>query len=211
LGSNDIKDYSAIGDAVNQAARLQAKARATEILVSQSVYEHVAAAYPNLQPETLALKGFSEPAAAYRLNGKPLTEFAGSKWLEGRPAINWCAVTFAIFGSGCLGKDIAAAIVLVFGAGSATTLAALARRLDRSPARLPLLAVTAFLASAVLISLERQRRQRRECLSRSSCLEMTPKEKRGAYIAAASAAISLGLVAFELWQHYVLGHPLIKS
>src|ERR1044071_7042091 len=55
LGSDDIKDYTAIGDAVNQAARLQAQAGPTEILVSQDVYREVASAYSSFAPETPAL------------------------------------------------------------------------------------------------------------------------------------------------------------
>ena len=51
LGSDDIKDYTAIGDAVNQAARLQAQAGPTEILVSQDVYREVASAYPGVPAE----------------------------------------------------------------------------------------------------------------------------------------------------------------
>src|ERR1044071_3984011 len=45
LGSDDIKDYAAMGAAVNQPARRQAKAGPTEILVSQDVYREVASAY----------------------------------------------------------------------------------------------------------------------------------------------------------------------
>ena len=56
LGSDDIKDYTAIGDAVNQAARLQAQARATEIVVSQDVYQEVATAYPGVPAESFALR-----------------------------------------------------------------------------------------------------------------------------------------------------------
>src|SRR5215470_7643443 len=61
LGSDDIKDYTAIGDAVNQAARLQAQAGATEILVSQDVYREIDSAYPGVPAETLTLKGFPQP------------------------------------------------------------------------------------------------------------------------------------------------------
>ena len=53
LGSDDIKDYTAIGDVVNQAARLQAQAEPTEILVSQYVYREVASAYPGVPAESL--------------------------------------------------------------------------------------------------------------------------------------------------------------
>ena len=92
LGSDDIKDYTAIGDAVNQAARLQAQARATEIVVSQDVYQEVASAYPGVPAESFALKGFPQRSVAYRLNGKPEGPLSAA-WsqLEDRPAMNWSA------------------------------------------------------------------------------------------------------------------------
>src|ERR1041384_1850648 len=65
LGSDDIKDYTAIGDVVNQAARLQAQAGPGEILVSQDVYREVVALYPGVLPETLTLKGFPQPTSGY--------------------------------------------------------------------------------------------------------------------------------------------------
>ena len=201
LGSDDIKDYTAVGDAVNEAARLQAQARPGEIVVSQAVYRTVAAAYPSAAPESLVLKGFSQPCVAYRLNGRPASALDGSRWLQGRPAMNWGAVVLALFGSGCLGGGLAAAFTAAFGAGSATALGLLARRLDDSPAKWPLLTASAVLASAILVSLERQRRLRRVCRARNSCLELTPQEKRGVYSAAALAVLALALVAIEFGMH----------
>ena len=211
LGSDDIKDYTAIGDAVNQAARLQAQAGATEIVVSQDVYREVASAYPGVPAEALVLKGFPQRTVAYRLNGKPRSLLSAASWIpEDRPAMNWSAVMLAFLGSGCLGSNIAAALMLAFGGGSAGALFALARWFDRSPARVPLLIVSTLIASIVLISLERQRRMRRDCIARRSCLEMTPQEKRHVRLAAGLAAASLTLIGVELLLHYVIGHPLVR-
>jgi len=211
LGSDDIKDYTAIGDVVNQAARLQAQAGPTEILVSQDVYREVASAYPGVPAETLVLKGFPQRTVAHRLNGKPRSLLSAASWMpEDRPAMNWSAVTLALLGSGCLGSNIAAALVLAFGGGSAGALFALARWFDRSPARVPLLMVSTLIASIVLVSLERQRRMRRDCIARRSCLEMTPQERRQARLAAGLAAASLTLIGLELLMHYVIGHPLVR-
>ena len=211
LGSDDIKDYTAIGDAVNQAARLQAQARASEIVVSQDVYQEVASAYPGVPAESFALKGFPQRSVAYRLNGKPEGPLSAA-WsqLEDRPAMNWSAVTLALLGSGCLGSNLAAALVLAFGGGSAGALFALARWFDKSTARVPLLMVATLIASVVLVSLERQRRMRRECVARHSCLEMTPQERRQVRLAAGLAAASLTLITLELLMHYVIGHPLVR-
>jgi len=212
LGSDDIKDYTAIGDAVNQAARLQAQAGAGEIVVSQDVYQEVASAYPGVQAESLALKGFPQRSIAYRLNGKPVSSLSAAAWQgEARPSMNWSAVMLALLGSGCLGSNLAAALVLAFGGASAGALLAVARWLDNSPARVPLLIVSAVIASVVLVSLARQRRIRRDCVARRSCLEMTPREKRQVRLAAILAVLSLTLVGLELWIHYVIGHPLVRA
>jgi adenylate cyclase len=210
LGSDDIKDYTAIGAAVNQAARLQAQAAPGEILVSQDVYREVASAYPGVAAESLSLKGFPQRAMAHRLNGKPGSALSATSWIpEDRPAMNWSAVTFALLGSGCLASNIAAGLVLVFGGGSAVGLYALARWFDSSPARVPLLIASTLISSIVLISLERQRRFRRDCIASRSCLEMTAQEKRQVRLAAGLAAVSLTLIGLELLLHYVIGHPLV--
>ena len=210
LGSDDIKDYTAIGDAVNQAARLQAQAGPSEILVSRDVYREVASAYPGVPAESLTLKGFPQHTAAYRLNGKPQSLLSASWMPEDRPAMNWSAVTLALLGSGCLGSNIAAALVLSFGGGSAGALYALADWLDDSAARVPLLVIAALIAFIVLVSLERQRRLRRDCIARRSCLEMTRQERRQVRLAAGLAAASLTLIVLEFLLHYVIGHPLVR-
>ena len=211
LGSDDIKDYTAIGDAVNQAARLQAQAGPSEIVVSQDVYREVASAYPGVPDESLILKGFPQPTVAYRLNGKPRSVLSSASWTpEDRPAMNWSAVTLAFLGSGCLGSNIAAALVLAFGGGSAGALYALANWFDSSPARVPLLMMATLIAFTVLVSLERQRRLRRACIARRSCLELTPRESRQVRLAAGLAAASLILICLELLMHYVIGHPLVS-
>jgi adenylate cyclase len=211
LGSDDIKDYTAIGDVVNQAARLQAQAGPTEILVSEDVYREVASAYPGVSAETLVLKGFPQRTVAYRLNGKPRSVLSAASWmLEERPTMNWSAMTLALLGSGCLGSNIAAALMLAFGGGFAGALYALAHWLDSSPARVPLLMVSTLIALIVLVSLERQRRMRRDCIARRSCLGMTPQERRQVRLAAGLAAASLTLVGLELLMHYVIGHPLVR-
>ena len=204
-------DYTAIGDVVNQAARLQAQAGPSEILVSQDVYKEVASAYPGVPAETLVLKGFPQRTVAYRLNGKPRSVLSAVSWMpEDRPAMNWSAVTLALLGSGCLGSNIAAALVLAFGGGSAAALYALARWFDNSPARVPLIMASALIASIVLVSLERQRRIRRDCMAHRSCLEMTPQERRQIRLAAGLAAVSLMLISVELVLHYAIGHPLVR-
>src|SRR5262249_59037381 len=106
----------------------------TEIVVSQNVYREVASAYPGVRAESLTLKGFPQRTVAYRLNGKPQSALSDASWIpEDRPAMNWSAVTLALLGSGCLGSNIAAALVLAFGGGSAGGFFSLAPPFGASP------------------------------------------------------------------------------
>lgn len=57
VGSNECKDYSVMGDAVNLGARLQDKAGPGDILVSEEVYRSIEDEHPDAKELVLDLKG----------------------------------------------------------------------------------------------------------------------------------------------------------
>ncbi len=61
------RDFTAIGPAVNLAARLQTAAAPGEVLLSADAYDHVAANHPGIEPEELTLKGIDEPVTGFRI------------------------------------------------------------------------------------------------------------------------------------------------
>ena len=64
VGYGEVKDFTALGDVVNTAARLQAEAKPGQIVMSERVYGEVAERYPDVPCVELQLKGKSEPVAA---------------------------------------------------------------------------------------------------------------------------------------------------
>lgn len=57
VGSEQYVDFTALGDPVNTAARIQADARAGELLVSDAAFEAVADLYPESESRVLDVKG----------------------------------------------------------------------------------------------------------------------------------------------------------
>jgi class 3 adenylate cyclase len=65
VGGGGYKDFAAVGDVTNLAARLTAKAEAGEVLVDADTFEAVADRYPGAARYELELKGKQAPVAAY--------------------------------------------------------------------------------------------------------------------------------------------------
>jgi len=65
VGKGGTKDFTAVGDVVNTAARLQSGACAGQIVLSEEVYARAAGRCPPAEPLSLSLKGKSEPFRAY--------------------------------------------------------------------------------------------------------------------------------------------------
>lgn len=61
VGSGEVKDFTAIGDVVNTAARLQAAAASGEIVISGRVHPRTAELATSAERRELSLKGKSEP------------------------------------------------------------------------------------------------------------------------------------------------------
>jgi adenylate cyclase len=61
VGGQGFVDFTALGDTVNTAARLQGQAQPGEVVMSAAVYPAVRARYPQAESRTLHLKGKEEP------------------------------------------------------------------------------------------------------------------------------------------------------
>ena len=65
VGSNSCSDYTAMGESVNIAARLQGDAAAGEILLEEKAYSRVQGKYPGAEERILQLKNIRQPVRAY--------------------------------------------------------------------------------------------------------------------------------------------------
>lgn len=70
LGSNMLMDYTAIGDTVNLAHRLEEVAEPDTILVSESVYRQTRMLFNYVSEPSLLLKGIQRAVTGYRIVGQ---------------------------------------------------------------------------------------------------------------------------------------------
>ena len=69
MGAGSRVEYSALGDAVNTAARLQAHAEPGEVVVGEETHRLIAPLFDWSEPRTLTLKGKAEPVTAFVVSG----------------------------------------------------------------------------------------------------------------------------------------------
>jgi adenylate cyclase len=212
LGSGEGKDYTAIGDVVNLAARLEGKANGGEVVVDEPVYRQVADRYPDVQPEHVDLKGFGDPVEAYRFGAveshaaRTAPRQAGIGERAPTRGLSIGAVLFAILGAPCAAIALVGPLAVLLGLGS--VFAALSTSvfavLDTDPIRIPLMVFAALGAGANLYTVWHGQRLRRQAAAEDRFVSLTRLERRRAFAVVAMACLTILFILFELVAHAYL-------
>ena len=78
VGSNLASEYTAMGDAVNLAARMQASARPMTVLITERTYRFLSQTFEAVDLGKIVVRGKIEPVHVYEL-GIPTPVFAGAR------------------------------------------------------------------------------------------------------------------------------------
>ena len=205
LGSDDSKDYTAIGDVVNLAARLQSKASAGEVLISEECYARHPQDFADAKAEHLLLKGFREPVTAFRLgrsDAPRLVDDPPETAARERASIG--AIIFGVLGAPCAVVTLIGPLAVALGASALFGLAGVLTFLDRSSLRIPVLVVTTLAACANLYTLWHARKLREAAKVPEPIKTMTTLERRRSIFLLAASLATLGIVGFEVVAHALL-------
>jgi hypothetical protein len=205
LGSDDTKDYTAIGDVVNLAARLQGKASAGEVLIDRESYLKHAADFPGARAEQIVLKGFREPVTAYRLHGDGAKSLVSdSEETSAKHGTSLGAIIFGILGAPCAIATLIGPLAVILGVGGLFGLAGALTFLDQSIVRIPILVLATLAALANLYTLRQARKLRMESKVPAHLKTMTTLEKRRTAIVLGASVVTLGIVLFEIVAHILM-------
>ncbi len=208
LGSGDVRDYTAVGEVVNLASRLEGQAGPGAIVMDQCAYGKVAGDFPDASPEQLLLKGFPELVPAYRLGAKAwvapsIPHHSHTRERVAGQALGVGSVVFAILGAPCAVFTLLSPWAVVLGIGGLFGATSALWVFDQAPIRVPLLALAVLGALANLYAVWHAGQLRRWAQREGPAVSMTSLDLRRTILVAGVSVLTILVVAFEVVAHLI--------
>ncbi len=208
LGSGDAKDYTAVGEVVNLASRLEGQAGPGTIVMDQCAYGKVAGDFPDASPERLMLRGFPELIPAYRLGSKaevrpqiPRHTHRGERGAG--QAIGVGSVLFAILGAPCAVFTVLSPWAVALGIGGLFGATSALWVFDQDPLRGSLLALATLGASANLYAVWHAGKLLRQAQRGAQAVLVSPLARRRTLLVTGASVLTILVVVFEVVAHII--------
>lgn len=206
VGSDDASSFTALGDPVNLAARLEGVGDPGQIAVDERVLAQVGSLFPGTTTRTVEIKGFAATRVAI-LEGSPSAREAlalqPTAIDRGRRASRGAALLAAL-AAPCAGFYLFSPIVYALGFGAmfqSSMVVAVDTFFDDGPARL-ILSALSIGSAALVIGFVARVRVRRRRLGQIANYGERMQERRLLIV----AMIALAIVGFEHWVHLAAYH-----
>ena len=212
IGSNERKDYTAIGEVVNLASRLESAARPGEIILSDAALQKVAHLYPRALVESIRVKGFHDEVVIGRIQPSGAGTDSEESRQQGntphtRRAISTGSILFALLGAPCVGVALLGPLAVGLGIGTLFgALTAVFTLFDKPFIQIPLQALAGIgaLANLYVIWYGHHTRKTNEGMQTS----LAGYERMKVILIALVSIAALLLIVLELYIHFILGHHL---
>jgi adenylate cyclase len=209
LGADTERNFTAVGDVVNLASRLEGKTGPGEILADAAVYRQVASECPETVVELLSLKGLGDSVPAYRLRRssgmQPRPSLTPPAVPDKKSSFALGALVFAILGAPCAATTLLGPLAIAFGLGSIFGSSAVVF-LDDWRVRFPLIAVAVLGTAANLYTIWHSSRRRRREAGEHRVAPLSRPERRRVFIIFGFAILTFLAIGFEFYAHYYVLH-----
>ena len=220
LGSTDVKDFTALGDAGNRAARLQAQARPGEVVVDVGAYQQVTDTFPDSTAEEMELKGFPSPVLGHRLSldpdskpGATTDEADRTRRRRKRRRLPAFGAFFAaLLGAPCILGAALSPVPLVLAVSSvlgssAPALIPSPYLIDHWMIRLPLMSLAVIVVGINFFMVFNARSARKRLHATGQIIELTVRERRRETWVLALSSLTVAIIVLEnLAHHFVMHH-----